>query len=104
VETAIGAAGRGGVVLLFGFPGHGVTVPVPVDDVVNGDLRIQGSFSYTSAAWAHLVDLINAGALDLGFLVTHRFPLTGWSQAFSVLRGQAAAGPRGKVLLDLRPT
>jgi threonine dehydrogenase-like Zn-dependent dehydrogenase len=60
---------------------------------------IAGSFSYTSSAWSQVVELLNAGRLDLGFLVTHRFRLEDWAEALSTLR--LPSGARGKVLLEL---
>jgi L-iditol 2-dehydrogenase len=99
VAGAIAAARRGGTVVLVGLPPHGATVPLAVDDAVNNDLTILGSFSYTSTAWRTVVTLLNAGRLRPGFLITHRFPLAGWEQAIALLRGPGS--PRGKVLLDL---
>ncbi len=99
VLSALAAARRGGTVVLLGLPPHGATAAVPVDDVVNNDLIIRGSFGYTSGAWREVVALLNAGLLDLGFLVTHRFPLAEWEAALDTLRGSAS--PRGKVMLDM---
>ena len=53
--VALAAARRGGTVLLLGLPPHGQTVALAVDDVVNNDLAILGSFSYTAqpgAMWS----------------------------------------------------
>jgi threonine dehydrogenase-like Zn-dependent dehydrogenase len=102
VLSALAAARRGGSVVLLGLPPHGATAAVPVDDVVNNDLIIRGSFGYTSAAWREVVTLLNAGLLELGFLVTHRFPLTEWEAALDTLRGEAS--PRGKVMLTVGST
>jgi L-iditol 2-dehydrogenase len=100
VRAALAAARRGGTVLLIGLPPHGQTVPFAADDVVNNDLAVLGSFSYTPAAWRSVVGLLNAGMLRPGRLVTHRYPLPDWEQAVAALRG--APGPRGKVLLEIR--
>jgi threonine dehydrogenase-like Zn-dependent dehydrogenase len=97
--TAFTAARRGGTVLLLGLPPHGETAALSVDDAVNNDLTIRGSFGYTAAAWRDVVRLLNTGLISPGFLVTHRFSLADWEQAIDCLRG--AAGPRGKVLLEL---
>jgi threonine dehydrogenase-like Zn-dependent dehydrogenase len=101
--TAFAVARRGGTVLLIGLPPHGQTAPLSVDDAVNNDLAILGSFSYTSATWRDVVGLLNAGLIKPGFLVTHRFALADWEQAIDCLRGtgSVAAGPRGKVLLEI---
>jgi threonine dehydrogenase-like Zn-dependent dehydrogenase len=102
--VALTAARRGGTVLLLGLPPHGQTVALSVDDAVNNDLAILGSFSYTAAAWRDVVRLLNAGLIRPGFLVTHRFALADWEQAIGCLRGSdgpGRAGPRGKVLLEI---
>ena len=83
----------------LGLAGHGVTAHIPVDDVVDHDLTILGSFSYTSSAWRDVVDLVNAGRIHPGFVVTHRFALDAWSSAIETLQG--TTGPRGKVLLTV---
>jgi threonine dehydrogenase-like Zn-dependent dehydrogenase len=100
VLTALRAARRGGSVLLLGLPPHGETAAVPAADLVNNDLTVRGSFGYTSAAWRDVVALLNAGRLDMEFLITHRFALADWKQALDALRGQES--PRGKVLLEVR--
>lgn len=96
--AALAAPRRGGVVVLLGYPGA-VPVNLPVDDLVNGDVTIIGSFAYTREAWRQVVELLNAGALDLSSLVTHRFPLSGFAEAIATLRN--SSGPRGKILLDI---
>ena len=97
--VAFTAARRGGTILLLGLPPHGQTAALGVDDAVNNDLAILGSFSYTAAAWRDVVRLLNTGLLRPGFLVTHRFALHEWERAIACLRG--GDGPRGKVLLTI---
>ncbi len=97
---ALQHAARGGRIVLLGYPGHGQTAPLPVDDVINGDLLILGSFSYTRQAWADVVALLNSGSFDPGFLVTHRFTLDDYASAISALR--TPVGTRGKVLLEVQ--
>jgi len=97
VEMALRKIVRGGKLLILGFIGHEVSIPLVVDDIVNGDFSIYGSFGYTSVAWAKTVALLNSGDLDLTFLVTHRFTLSDWQQGFDALA--TAPAPRGKVIL-----
>lgn len=97
-SAALAAPGRGGVVVLLGYPGA-QQVNLPVDDVVNGDVTIIGSFSYTRDAWREVVALLNSGAVDLGGLVTHRFALDDFVEAVATLRH--STGPRGKILLEI---
>ena len=99
VEAAIALARRGGRVVLLGLAGNGVTAALPIDDVVNNDLAITASFGYTSAAWAEVAGLFRAGKIHLAPLITHRFPLESFPDAYRALRH--SAGPRGKILLEV---
>jgi len=99
VRMTVPAAARGATIVLLGYPGHDIAVPLPIDDIVNGDLTVIGSFSYTSAAWLRVVELLNTKQLDLGFLVTHRFALDDYAAAFDALRH--TEGARGKVIVEV---
>jgi L-iditol 2-dehydrogenase len=99
VTRALGLARRGGRVVLLGLAGSDVRASFPMDDVVNNDLRIAASFAYTSAAFAEVADLLSAGRIRLGPLITHRFPLESFKDAYQALR--EPTGTRGKVMLDL---
>jgi L-iditol 2-dehydrogenase len=99
VERALALARRGGRVVLIGLAGAGVAARFPVDDVVTHDLQISASFSYTSAAWAEVTALLGSGRISLAPLITHRFPLDEYEEAYQVLR--ESSGPRGKVMLDV---
>jgi L-iditol 2-dehydrogenase len=101
VERALGLARRGGRVVLIGLAGDGVTARFPIDEVVNNDLWISASFAYTSAAWAEVTALLGSGRIRLSPLITHRFPLDAYEEAYQMLR--ESSGPRGKVMLDVDP-
>lgn len=49
----------------------------------------------------HYLDLVRAGRVDVGDLLTHRFPLERWRDAFAALADQQASGAV-KVVFDLR--
>ena len=68
-----------------------------VDSVINGEIKILGSFASTVKAWATAVELMNSGKLDLSYLVTHKFPLADFAKAIDALKN--APAPRGKVAL-----
>ena len=78
---------------------NNVKAGLPIDNVVNNDLLISASFAYTSAAWAEVTALLSAGQIRLSPLVTHRFPLEAYEEAYQVLR--SSSGPRGKVILEV---
>ncbi len=90
---------RGGTLLLLGFTGSDVKTPISIDDVVNGDLSVLASFGYSRTAWKETVALLNSGALDLTFLVTHRFALDEFAGAISAL--ERAPAPRGKIVFEI---
>ncbi len=107
VLAAVSRVRRGGTVVLIGLPPHGETVALAVDDLVNNDLALLGSFSHTPAAWRGVLALLNSGQLKPGFLVTHRYRLADWELAVARLRGGGGAGgggaeARGKVLLEIQ--
>jgi len=99
VATAVRAARRGGTVALLGLPPTGRTVELPADLLVNNDLTLAASFSYTATAWSRVVGLLNDGRISPGSIVTHRFPLDEHARAFAELR--TPTGPRGKILLEI---
>ena len=85
--------------LALGLPPTGSTLELPGDLLVNNDLTLAGSFGYTSAAWARVVELLNAGRLRPARLITHRFPLDDFDPAFDELA--EPSGARGKVMLEV---
>jgi 2-desacetyl-2-hydroxyethyl bacteriochlorophyllide A dehydrogenase len=97
ISAAIGQLVRGGTLLLLGYPGHQKTANIVVDDVINGDLNIIGSFGSSLAAWEKSVEMLNSGELDLGYLVTHKFKLSDFAEAIEALK--SAPAPRGKIAL-----
>ena len=116
VSSAIQLCARGGMVVLLGLPPHGTKVEIAPDDLVNDDLIIQASFSYTRTAFAEVVERLNAQELRPSFLITHRFGLEHVDSAVATLRGAppldsspgeadgaltAVAQPRGKVVVEI---
>ena len=102
VQTAMGAVQRGGMVILLGLPPHGSTVEFAPDDLVNDDVIVQGSFSYTQEAWKQVVEEVNARRLTPKFLITHQFQLEEFEHAIAALEGGIDLDrPRGKVTICL---
>jgi 2-desacetyl-2-hydroxyethyl bacteriochlorophyllide A dehydrogenase len=101
VETALRSAARGGQVLLMGIAGHGKAADLYVDDLVNNDISVRGSFSYTAASWALTVRLLNGGSFQPSGLITHRYTIDQHVEALNVL-ASTGGGPRGKILFDMK--
>ena len=99
IVAAVWAVRRGGKVVLLGLPATGSPVELPADLLVNNDLTLVASFGYTSGAWGRMVGLVDEGRVQPGRIVTHRYALEDYAQAFATL--EALDGERGKVLLEL---
>lgn len=99
LTTALKALRRGGQALALGLPPTSSTLTLPGDLLVNNDLTLAGSFGYTSAAWSRVVELLNAGRLQPGSLITHVFSFDEYGAAFGELA--RPSGARGKVMLEV---
>jgi threonine dehydrogenase-like Zn-dependent dehydrogenase len=49
------------------------------------DLRVVGSFSYTTRVWSAVVSLLSEGLVDFERLVTNRFPARDYERAIDLL-------------------
>ncbi len=98
VELATRLVRPGGRVVLLGISGEDKTLELPADRIVFGDLEVTGSFSYTTAAWARVVGLLERGLVDFEPIVTHRFPAARFEEAFQLM--DEREGMVAKVLLE----
>ncbi|RCK70772.1 hypothetical protein DT076_05085 [Desertihabitans brevis] len=95
LRTAIAAARPGATVVCVSL--YGAEIPVPVDEVVTGSLRLQGSLG-SPGAWPRTLELIAAGALTPDRIVTARYPLSRAAEAFD----QIGRPDQLKVVVDAR--
>jgi threonine dehydrogenase-like Zn-dependent dehydrogenase len=87
--SALALVRRGGTAVLLGISGAGRPTIDP-DLVVLGQLRVQGGFAASRAAWRFVTGRYAAGELDPAPLVTHRFALEAVDQAFAALTAPGA--------------
>ena len=85
VELSTRLAREGGRVVLLGIAGQGHELTLPADRIPLRDLSIFGSVGYTTAAWSRMVDLLREQLVDLDPIVTHRFPLERFEDAFALM-------------------
>jgi threonine dehydrogenase-like Zn-dependent dehydrogenase len=85
VELSTRLVREGGRVVLLGIAGHEEELVLPADRIPLRDLTVLGSVGYTTAAWAHMVALLREGLVDLDSIVTHRFPLERFEDAFALM-------------------
>ena len=99
VELATRLVREGGRVVLLGIAGAGRTLEsLPADRIALRDLELIGSVGYTSAAWGRLVGLLADRRVDLSPIVTHRFPLEDFEQAFELMENRE--GIVAKIVLE----
>jgi L-iditol 2-dehydrogenase len=97
-QSAIRLARRGGSVVLEGITGA-AGPSLSGDLVVLKHLRVQGIFGASGKAWRWAVQLFTQG-LDVGWLVTHRYPLEEHDRAFATAGDRAA----GALKVQLNPS
>jgi threonine dehydrogenase-like Zn-dependent dehydrogenase len=101
IDLATRVVRPGGRVVLLGLAGEGKTIELPANRIMLGDMDVIGSCSYSTAAWAGVLRMLERGAVDLDPIVTHRFPAPRFAEAFAVL--DERTGGVTKVLLEHVP-
>ena len=91
VDLATQLVRPGGRVVLLGIAGEGKMLELPADRIMFGDMDVIGSCSYPTSAWSRVVRLLERGLVDLDPIVTHRFPVARFEEAFAVLDGDSTA-------------
>jgi L-iditol 2-dehydrogenase len=91
----IAGARIGGRVVVLGLSGQ-ESVAFPWDRALLSDLDVHFSFSSRASSWKRVLEIAAAGGLGGESLVTHRFPLEGWEDAFAA----ATSGDGVKVVLE----
>ena len=98
VELSTRLAREGGRVVLLGIAGQDRDLTLPADRIPLRDLSILGSVGYTTAAWADMVGLLRESLIDLDPIVTHRFPLDRFKDAFALMDDRS--GVVARVVLE----
>lgn len=86
VRSAFDFAKKGATLVLFSVPKPDAQFPLPLFDVYKKELTIRGSF-VNPDTHDRAVALINAGKVDFGPIITHRFPLKELSGAIEAQSG-----------------
>lgn len=93
IDQALGMAVKGGTVVVVGVPSAPVTVPLP--EIQDLQVRIQGSATYTRDDMARAIAMLAAGLVNPDDIITARYPLTEVSAAFAA----ASSGAHVKVVV-----
>jgi threonine 3-dehydrogenase len=96
-RTGLQALRRGGAVSLVGLFNGPVSLDL-VNDVIYKEAIVYGITGRTMFnSWAEAADILDSGKLDISPVITHRFPLEAFDEAFRTARSGAA----GKIIFDL---
>ncbi len=60
-------------------------IPTNVNPIVQGNIRVQGSFSHNYPVWERVIHLLDRGVTCANEIVGLRSPLTGWREAFDAM-------------------
>ena len=94
VNQLLDAMNHGGRIAVLGIPAGPMTLDV--NDVIFKGLEVQGIYGRRIfETWYKMAAMLQSG-LDVGSIVTHRFPADRFEEAFDLI----AAGDCGKVILD----
>ena len=85
VELSTRLAREGGRIVLLGIAGQDRELRLPADRIALRDISVIGSVGYTTSAWAKTVALLREGLVELDSIVTHRFPLERYEDAFALM-------------------
>lgn len=95
LSTCLDACRPGGRVVVLGLSGR-ESVAFPWDHALLRDLDVTFSFSSKSSSWERVIELTADGRLGGELLVTHRFALEEWRDAFAAV----SSGDAVKVLFE----
>jgi threonine 3-dehydrogenase len=94
LQSGIANMAHGGRIAILGIPT--AAVELDLDPVIFNMLTLRGIYGREMfETWYQMSVLVDSG-LDISPVITHRFPYSGFEEAFQV----AASGDSGKVLLD----
>jgi L-iditol 2-dehydrogenase len=61
-----------------------------LDPIIAKAATLQGSFSHTWSTWEAVLHLIESGDIRMDPMITHRFPLSQWEDAFRLVDSKVA--------------
>lgn len=86
VQSAFDFAQKGATIVLFSVPKVDAEFPVKLFDIYKKELTVKGSF-VNPDTHARAVELINAGKVDFGPIITHRFGIEEMAEAIAAQQG-----------------
>lgn len=98
IMQAMMSVERGGTILLFAPTDPGVTIPVSINELFfRNDITVTTSYAGSPADYQTALELIRAGTVPVGRMVTHRFALAEIGTGFQLV---ATARDSIKVIIE----
>ena len=97
VARCFGYVTPGGKVLLFGVCPEDATIPFSPFDLYRRDISVYGSFAL-NVTFEPAIELLRGGAVQVGSLISHRFPLEQFPQALEMARTRSE--PAMKIVIE----
>lgn len=88
LKTAFDIVSRNGQITRLGWDPRPVNISL--DPVIAKVITLQGSFSHTWSTWEAVLKLVSCGKLMMDPMITHRFPLEKWEEAFVLMDNKSA--------------
>ncbi len=95
LELAFQIVRPGGSIVVIGGAPDAHKLQIPANLFVTRDLHVEGILGYTSQSWIRTLDLLTAGELALGDLISHRKSIEEFDSAVALLASRTE--PMGKV-------
>lgn len=89
VPLALSLARRGGRIALEGITGGEMPISLEPDLLVLQALEVKGIFSYTVSHFERALRLIESGLLNVAPLITHRLPLSRYSDGLALMESRS---------------
>jgi threonine 3-dehydrogenase len=96
IRTGLAALRNGGFAALLGLPGRPVELDL-ANEVIFKEVRLQGIFGRRLWETWYEASALLASGLDIRPVITHRFPMARFAEAFALMR----SGKCGKVILSV---
>jgi L-iditol 2-dehydrogenase len=88
IHAALDSVDKGGTVLFFAPTGQGQTLPFSVNDVFwKREVTLTTTYAAAPADHAAALELIRAGTIPVGEMITHRFTLGETQKGFDLVAG-----------------
>ena len=84
IQTAIEYLGKGGRMVMVGIGPDNIVVS-PYKTIIGKEIELIGVDDHLKSEMAQLIDLVDAGKIDLSHSITHRLPLEDVNTGFEIL-------------------